>query len=365
MRRQTLRIILSTVLAVVFILFVWYFSNIVFYVLTAAVISFVGRPLVYLLDSLRIGRIKIPHAISALITLLAMFGVVVGLFSVFVPLIARQASIITSIDTEALMEMLREPLAFIDSSLHRFSLLREGEGIQQAMLEKLKSLISIATFTNVFNYVVSFTGSFFMAVFSILFISFFFLKDDSLFYNTFMLMVPQKYGTSASRILMEVKRLLTRYFMGLLIELTTMITLITLGLLLFGVENALLIGFIGGLMNVIPYLGPLIGATIGIIIGIISSLSLGAYTSILPLSLTIAAVFGVSNLVDNILLQPLIYSTSVKAHPIEIFLVIIIAGSLFGVVGMILAVPVYTVIRVILREFFSEMRIVKKLTENM
>lgn len=118
-------------------------------------------------------------------------------------------------------------------------------------------------------------------------------------------------------------------------------------------------------MNVIPYLGPLIGATIGIIIGIISSLSLGAYTSILPLSLTIAAVFSVSNLIDNMVLQPLIYSTSVKAHPIEIFLVIIIAGSLFGITGMILAVPAYTVLRVIAREFFSEFRLVKKLTENM
>lgn len=362
---RPLRIILSTVLAIVFILFVWYFSNIVFYILAAAVISFVGRPLVHMLDSLKIGRIRLPHALNALITLLVMFGLVAGLFSIFVPLIARQASIITSIDSEALMAGLREPLAFIDSSLQRFSLLREGEGIQQAILERLKSLVNVATFTNLFNYIVSFTGSFFMAIFSILFISFFFLKDDTLFYDSFMLMFPQKYSASASRILKEVKRLLTRYFMGLLIELTTMITLITLGLLIFGVESALLIGFIGGLMNVIPYLGPLIGATIGIIIGIISSLSLGAYTSILPLSLTIAIVFIVSNLVDNILLQPLIYSTSVKAHPIEIFLVIIIAGSLFGVVGMILAVPAYTVIRVILREFFSEMRIVKKLTENM
>lgn len=362
---RPLRIILSTVLAIVFILFVWYFSNIVFYILAAAVISFVGRPLVHMLDSLKIGRIRLPHALNALITLLVMFGLVAGLFSIFVPLIARQASIITSIDSEALMAGLREPLAFIDSSLQRFSLLREGEGIQQAILERLKSLVNVATFTNLFNYIVSFTGSFFMAIFSILFISFFFLKDDTLFYDSFMLMFPQKYSASASRILKEVKRLLTRYFMGLLIELTTMITLITLGLLIFGVESALLIGFIGGLMNVIPYLGPLIGATIGIIIGIISSLSLGAYTSILPLSLTIAIVFIVSNLVDNILLQPLIYSTSVKAHPIEIFLVIIIAGSLFGVVGMILAVPAYTVIRVILREFFSEMRIVQKLTENM
>ena len=362
---RTLRIILSTALAIVFLLFVWYFSNIVFYILTAAVISFVGRPLVHLLDNLRIGRIKVPHAINALLALLVIFALVVSLFAIFVPLIARQASILTTIDTDAIMAGLREPMAFLDSTMHRFSLFRKGEGIEQVIIEKLKSLISIATFTNALNYIVSFTGSFFMAIFSILFISFFFLKDDSLFYDSFMVMIPQKYNPSTIRILNEVKRLLTRYFIGLIIELTSMITLITLGLMILGVENALLIGFIGGLMNIIPYLGPLIGATIGIIIGIISSLALGAYTSILPLSLTIAAVFGAANLVDNILLQPLIYSTSVRAHPIEIFLVIIIAGTLFGVVGMILAVPAFTVIRVILRELFSEMRIVQRLTQNM
>jgi predicted PurR-regulated permease PerM len=176
-----------------------------------------------------------------------------------------------------------------------------------------------------------------------------------------MLLVPLKYNESASRILHEVKRLLTRYFLGLCMEVASMVTLISLGLTVFGVENALLIGFIGGLMNIIPYLGPLIGATIGIVIGIIGSLSMGAYTAILPLSLTIAGVFAGANVVDNMLLQPVIYSTSVKAHPIEIFLVIIIAGSLFGITGMILAVPAYTVIRVILREFFSEMRLIKKL----
>jgi len=186
-----------------------------------------------------------------------------------------------------------------------------------------------------------------------------------LFFDGFILLVPEKYIPSATRVLKEVKHLLTRYFVGISIEVTSMITLLTIGLSLFGVENALLIGFIGGLFNIIPYLGPIIGGSIGILIGIIGSLSLGVYGDILPISLTIAGVFAVSNLIDNILLQPIIYSTSVRAHPIEIFLVIIMGGSVFGVVGMILAVPSYTVFRVFLREFFSEMRVVKRLTENM
>ncbi|KAF5073735.1 AI-2E family transporter [anaerobic digester metagenome] len=359
---RTVKLIASIVLGIAGLLFIWYFSNIVFYILTAAVISVVGRPLVHFFDGLRIGKLKFPHVISALLSLLLILLLVVSFFAIFVPMIAQQARVISAIDTKALAFAFREPLAAVDAALHQMSILQPGQGVQEALLERLQSIVSVATFTDAFNYIIAFTGTFMMAIFSILFISFFFLKDEKLFYNAFMLMVPLKYTESAARILREVKRLLTRYFLGLCMEVASMVTLISLGLTVFGVENALLIGFIGGLMNIIPYLGPLIGATIGIVIG---SLSLGAYTAILPLSLTIAGVFAGANVVDNMLLQPVIYSTSVKAHPIEIFLVIIIAGSLFGITGMILAVPAYTVLRVILREFFSEMRLIKKLTENM
>ncbi|MBW6490124.1 MAG: AI-2E family transporter [Lentimicrobium sp.] len=362
---RTVKIIFGIALAVLVILFVWNFSNIVFYILAAAVFSVIGRPMVHFFDGLNFGRFKIPHVISALLSLIILLVLIGSFVAIFVPLIAQQARIIGNIDTQSLAAAFREPLLFIDSALQDLSILKEDENAQAAILFQLQSLVSVATFTDVFNYIISFTGAFMMAVFSILFISFFFLKDETLFYKSFMLFIPEKHTESAARILNEVKRLLTRYFLGLCMELAAMITLLTLGLTIFGVQNALLIGFIGGLFNIIPYLGPLIGATIGIVLGITSSLSLGTYTSLLPLSITIASVFAVSNLIDNMLLQPIIYSTSVRAHPIEIFLVIIIAGSLFGIAGMILAVPAYTVLRVILREFFSEMRIVKKLTENM
>jgi len=362
---RTVRTILSIVLVITALLFLWYFSNIVFYILTAAVISMIGRPLVDILDELKSGKFRIPHVVSTLLTLLLMAAIFVLIFALFVPLIAQQAKVISSIDTQSMAKAFSGPLAAINYTLHEFGVLQPGQSMQDALLLQLQSFVNYATFGNAFNYLISFTGSFFMAIFSILFISFFFLKDEKLLYNSFLLLVPEKHIPAAIRIMSQTKHLLTRYFLGLCMELAAMITLLTLGLTIFKVQNALLIGFVGGLMNIIPYLGPLIGGAIGIIIGVIGSLAMGAYTAILPLSLTIAGVFAGANLIDNLLLQPIIYSTSVRAHPIEIFLVIIIFGSLFGIVGMILAVPAYTVIRVILREFFSEMRIIKKLTENM
>lgn len=144
-----------------------------------------------------------------------------------------------------------------------------------------------------------------------------------------------------------------------------MMTLITIGLSVFGIENAIIIGFLGGLMNIIPYLGPMIGASIGVIIGTISVLSLGYYDQVIATTLIIVGTFAAANTIDNILLQPLIYAKSVKAHPIEIFLVIIIAGKIGGVVGMIIAIPTYTLIRIVARQFLSQLKFVKVLTESL
>jgi predicted PurR-regulated permease PerM len=144
-----------------------------------------------------------------------------------------------------------------------------------------------------------------------------------------------------------------------------MITLLITGLSIMGVSNAILIGFLGGMLNVIPYLGPIIGASIGTVLAIIAVLSAGTFTGIGWVAITVIGVFLAANLVDNILLQPLIYSNSVKAHPIEIFLVIIMAGSLAGIPGMVLAIPSYTVLRILAKEFLGNVRIVQKLTDKM
>ena len=86
---------------------------------------------------------------------------------------------------------------------------------------------------------------------------------------------------------------------------------------------------------------------------------------LLPQLIYMAIVFAITQLIDNIVLQPLIYGNSVHAHPLEIFLVILLAGSMAGIPGMILAIPGYTVLRVILREFFNKYKLVETLTKNL
>jgi len=208
-------------------------------------------------------------------------------------------------------------------------------------------------------------GNLFVGFFAILFIAFFFLKDETMFQEGVKLLVPEKHNDTTNKVLEDSKNLLIRYFIGIFLEVLGVMSLITIGLWIFGIKNALLIGFFGGIMNIIPYLGPFIGTIIGISLGITSTLAFGNYGELFPEILKMLGVFLFVNFIDNNILVPVIYSRSVKSHPLEIFIVIIMGGGIAGLPGMLLAVPVYTILRVIAREFFQEFRVVKKLTESM
>ena len=144
-----------------------------------------------------------------------------------------------------------------------------------------------------------------------------------------------------------------------------MMIIISTTLTIIGLKNAVVIGVIGGMLNIIPYLGPLMGACVGVILGIISIFVAGEYNMLLNTIIVVAATFAGANLIDNFVLQPLIYSKSVKAHPIEIFIVILMAGKLAGIIGMIVAIPSYTLIRIVAKQFLSKFRIVEMLTKKL
>lgn len=343
---------------------IWQFSFLIVWMLIAAVLSFIGAPVMRFLDKLRIWKIHLPKVVSALLTLILIIGFFVGVVAIFVPLIATQAEAITKIDVAKVSQNLQGSIQWIDKELHTFGMIPDSQSFEDYIVLKVKSIVNFGSVGNVIGGFFSFAGSFFIGFFSVMFITFFFIKDENFFENSLLLFVPDKYHKATQNVISASKNMLMRYFIGLLFEILIVMSLITLGLTVFGVENALLLGFFGGLMNIIPYLGPLIGTLIGISLAITNSLSVNTYTDILPLILKVTGVFLSTHYLDSLVLQPLIYSSSVKAHPLEIFLVIVMGGSLAGILGMLLAIPVYTILRVIAREFFQKFRIVQKLTER-
>ena len=179
-------------------------------------------------------------------------------------------------------------------------------------------------------------------------------------------MVPDKHVDAFRHAMFSTRKLLVRYFVGILFQIIGIFTIVTLGLTICGVgfSHSILVGLIAGSLNVIPYLGPVMGAAIGIILGVATHLQLDFATELLPLMGKMVIVFAIAQLTDNFVFQPFIFSNSVNAHPLEIFLVILIAGSLTGIPGMILAIPGYTVLRVFAKEFFNKFKVVKKLTSK-
>jgi predicted PurR-regulated permease PerM len=361
---RVLRILGGILIGLLVIYLVWRFADIVTYLVIAIVLTLVGRPMVKRFNAIRIGRFHIPNALSAFLALLVIILIVLGFVSIFVPLIASQASLVGNIDFDLLGSSMQKPISDLETFLRQYNILSRDENIRQILAQQIESILSFASFSQALGSIVGVTGSLFIAAFAILFLTYFFMKDSYLLDEMVENLTPVNYHNEVHSVLTQSKRLLSRYFIGLMIELTTMITLLTTGLTIFGVENALLIGFFGGLMNVIPYLGPIIGAAVGVILTIFTALSTGMVNDIFSLIIIVVSVFAVSNLIDNVVLQPLIYSNSVKAHPVEIFLVILIAGSIAGITGMILAIPTYTILRVIAKEFLSQIKVVQQLTKN-
>lgn len=344
---------------------VWYFFNIIIYIFIAAVLSLLGQPVVKFLDKLKIGKFKIPHVINAILGLLILMGTVLAIFGLLIPVIASQATVIGEVNVYALMDSFREPIMSFELWLRQYNLLPEGQSIEAVISERVMSVVEVANVEDIFGYLVGFAGKLSVGFFATMFITFFFLKDERMFYNGVMLFTPIEYQDEIQRILSYSKRMLTRYFLGLVLDLTIVISLISIGMHFIGLENALIIGFVAGIFNVIPYVGPIIGGAIGVLLGMTTLQGADFATESFPLIMKMLGVFVTVNLIDAFLLQPNIYANSVKAHPLEIFLVILMASSIAGVPGMILAIPGYTFIRIIAREFLGGLRVVRTITDKL
>ncbi len=364
----TLRYFLLAAGLVILGFLLWYFSAIVFYLLVAAVLSLIFRPLVVLLGRIRIRRFRIPDGVSAMLVLVLIWMIVFGFFRLFVPMVAGEANELSQIDSDLLVERLERPIQRVEELYEQYHAGRGEEfpSLEEFISEKIKSILNLTLISNFFSSVVGLMGNLLIAVFSISFITFFMLKEKSVITDFIVLLVPQKHEQAIRKAMDSVGHLLMRYFVGLLGQASGVMILTTVGMRIAGIEFslAMLIGLIVGVINVIPYLGPYLGGSIGILLGVANNLHMDFSAGLLPMVLSMLTVIVCVQLVDNFLFQPLIFSKSVRAHPLEIFLVILIAGTLAGIPGMILGIPTYTVIRVFAKEFLSQVRVVKKLTRN-
>ena len=346
-----------------------YFKNVLIYIIVAFVVSMIGRPLMQLMRKIKIKGKSAPNWLLAVLTILLIFFFIAIIVTQMIPLVSNIVRDASTIEASSYFDS--NPIEKLNEWLiGMFPNLGDDFDLSALILGKIRELVDFGKVSGLVGSVASLVTSAFVALFAIVFISFFFLKDEGLFERIVCALVPDKHELTLSKTLSEIKQLLSRYFGGLVIEMLGVALVDFLGLWFIAridFSYAIGIAFIAGMLNVIPYVGPIFGAGIGVVFGIVLKLGTGAglAVNIWLFALIILAIMLSAQLIDNLIYQPLIYSTSIKAHPLEIFIVLLMAGHIGGTVGMLVAIPAYTVVRVVAIRFFYRYKIIQRLVPNL
>ena len=347
----------------------WYFKNVIAYILIAVVVSLIAKPIMIMLKKITIKGKSAPSWLLAAISLILVIGIVFSIVLVIIPIVSSIIKGVSISSIEDAVKSIAIPLAELNSFLReRFTSLGSDFRIEMAVFQEFQHIFSPAVFPTVIGSAASFVSNLGIGLFSVAFIGFFFIKDNGLFTKIVCSLVPDKHEVNTEKAITDISYLLSRYFIGVLLEILGVTLLNFLGLLIITrleVNAALGIAFLTGIFNIIPYVGPLMGGVLGTILGITLK-----YSSITPIGLDVnfwiftailIAIFCFTQLVDNFLYQPLIYSTSIKSKPLEIFIVLLVVGHIGGALAMIIAIPCYTVVRVIAFRFFGHVKAIKRL----
>ncbi|HLS30085.1 MAG TPA: AI-2E family transporter [Flavobacteriaceae bacterium] len=349
---------IGTIVGVLILLYFLYeIRSILLYIAIAAVVALIGRPMVYFFKK----RLQIPNQLSVSLTLFLIFSVLTGILALFIPVIYQQSENFARLD-----------LVEVKTNLNALNVqLRDYLGLEQIDLFdsfKISTLIEDYDFKSIPLFMSSIfggLGSIIIGTFAVLFISFFFLTDSNLLLNSFLAFSRKKNEERLKRIFHKIKNLLSRYFVGIFLQILVLFILYTILLYIFKIQNPVAVAFICAFLNIVPYLGPVVAGIL--MMFFVGSNHLGSdfSTVILPNMLYVLAGYLIAQTIDNLINQPLIFGKSVKSHPLEIFIIILISGLLFGVFGMIIAVPSYTAIKVIAKESLSKYKVVKTLTRGL
>lgn len=332
------------------------FMDIVVYLLIAGVLTIILSPIVDRFDSIRLGRFDFPRFLAVIIAYSTLFGVL-GLFvMLFVPLVNEQIDVLQGLSKSNIEENANSVISALESFLIDTVRVNKKEGFVLDWIEENRfNLLSKLSFSNLLNSLVSFTGGILVTLMAVMFISFFFLMEKGMIRNLILNFIPNAYFEVSVSAYYKIKKLLTSYLAGLAIQMLVVFSLVAIMLSIFGVKYALTIAVFASIANLIPYVGPILGASFGILVGITTSKFTGS-TDYIWLISKVAISFGVVQLLDNILLQPVIFSKSVKAHPLEIFVIIFVGATIAGPLGMIVAIPAYTAVRVFVRELYKGLK---------
>ncbi|NDI98851.1 AI-2E family transporter [Flavobacterium sp. LaA7.5] len=349
---------LAVIVAVfILVMFLYKIQSVLIYLFIALIVSMIASPVIRFLKT----KLKFPHVVAVVTTLFLFICLMAGFIMLFVPLIITQGENLSLLDTAKLEQDVTDLIAQVNSYFSDYDINTE----QLVKEADLTSKLNFNFIPDFINSLLNILSGFGIGLGSVLFITFFFLKDQKAMDTGFRKLLPDAHEEKILNSLRKIDNLLSRYFIGLILQITVLFILYLIVLLIFGVQNAVIIAFLTALLNIIPYIGPLIATVLVIVLTMLGLMGPETQGEMLSTTLYVVIGYSIAQIIDNNVSTPLIFSNSVKSHPLEIFLVILSSGFVFGILGMIIAVPLYTAIKVVAKEFFPQNTIVRMLTKDL
>lgn len=310
--------------------------------LTAAILAYICSPLVDRCTRLRLGKMRVGRTPATVLVLLLLIGIFVLLLLIVVPLLQKEIVLLTQRLPhyfQALRNWL-EPML-----LQRFgiTLAVDFEQIQAVLTENWKTAGNFA------GQALRIVGAHGMALFGWLMgllliplVLFYLLRDWQDLIARIGQLVPRRWYDKTALIAHEIDLVLAEFLRGQLSVMLLMSAFYAIGLWLAGLELALPIGLVAGLLGFVPYLGITMGIVLAVLAGLLQ------FSSLAPL-IPIAVVFGIGQMVEGMVLTPSLVGDRIGLHPVAVIFALLAGGQLFGFAGVLLALPVSAAIAVGLR----------------
>ncbi|MBO4489055.1 MAG: AI-2E family transporter [Bacteroidales bacterium] len=354
MDNNKLSIIAIIIILGVLIFMGWFFWDILVYMLVSLALCFLGQPIMKLLAKIQIKNWQMPKALASAITLIVIVGVIVLAGYFLIPVVMRELTSLMAIDPQALSGNIANWLNGLDPMLRRFGLLNDNEHFSTFVMEEMQRTIDKIDMSNVVSDTFHVASKLILSLFCIMFMTFFALKDNGIFFRMIKKWLPKRFHQNFTNILNATGEQLTSYFVGVFMDMLIIAVLETILCLILRVPKPLLIGTLGGLLNIIPFVGPILSAVLGVIIALTSMIASDPGSSVIVSTIVkVIAIVVLAKGLDVFIFQPQIYGKRTHTHPLEIFIVILMAAYIGGVFAIFFAVPGYTLLRIVVNEFFG------------
>lgn len=321
-----------------------FMKTVVLPVTLAMIFYYLLRPVLRLLERFRIKRIW-----GILIIFLGVTGLITLIIFLILPFLRSQLQMLIEEFPEYFMQLLTNLDAFLRTSFLGGYYTGSNFDIEQLM-ETLPANVTGILQNTVSSIISGITGflstitSFVLSIVIVPFILFYLLKDGEKLPEYILKLLPPRMRKDTREVFGETDKQLSAYIQGQLIVAFLIGVMVTIGFWIIGMDYALLLGVLAMFTSVVPYIGPAIAITPAVIIALVTS----------PFMLVkLAIVWTVVQLVEGNLISPQVMGKTLYIHPVTIIFVLLTAGSLFGVVGVILGIPAYAILRVLVSHIFK------------